>query len=502
MIRRFQAVLRGEERGIIMVGALIVTSFFLITSLAVAEFSVRHYVSTRRTLIASSTINAADAAADAFMAQINQSSTYQGTTNAPGTATNSCTGYTSTPVVLINNSVQGKITYESCVQNGTVANEKLVYVTAKSYLPANASKPTVTRKLKLVINGATAPPTTYGVQSGPGGLYLSGNNAGITAGPVYVSGKLKLDSGARIGSTASPVETYVANNACKNTATNTIQTCTVGQSSNIVGPIQTPNPIYIYGANIYGNVHAVNFKASSDYDTNYTLQHMSNAGYVDATVPADTGLPVESRSAVKATMTTTTPQANANCVWPTNTVTWAAGTHFTGSGQINMYASTPTCKALVKGNIWIDGSIVLSQAQLVVDEGVTTPPIIMIDGSSGFHPTGNSSLIPNSAGVGFKVITYWANSSCSPECTSLNATELANSINTTTMILDGTTQMTGSTIYARWTEIHASVSATVGSLIGQYILIDNGASVKVSSGNSGSTATGGWDVKYYEQIYK
>src|SRR5688500_6557918 len=106
-----------NENGVIIIGALMVTLFFLITSLAVAEFGVSHYSSARRTLQAAGALNAAEAGGDAFMVAINNSSGYQGTNSAPADSSDSC-NHTQTPVTLVNNSAQGKVTYETCVKSG------------------------------------------------------------------------------------------------------------------------------------------------------------------------------------------------------------------------------------------------------------------------------------------------------------------------------------------------------------------------------------------------
>ncbi|HSX41464.1 MAG TPA: hypothetical protein VLF21_02440 [Candidatus Saccharimonadales bacterium] len=457
-----------DQKGVIIIGAFIITFFFIIASLAVAEFGVQHYANTRRTLIAGSAINAAEAGAESFMHQINLSSTYQGTNNAPTTATNSCTGYTMSPVTLVNNSVQGKVTYETCVQNGTASNEKVVLATAKVYLPASATTPTLTRKVKLVINQSFLPAGT--IYTGPGGLIMN-NNVKLPTGPVYVGGKLAMSNGSSIGTTTAPTSVYVEDKACPIPATSAFpQICASGNS------ITTGTT-----ANIYAATHA----------TNNVDRAAAVHGSFDHTAPSIT-LPGANRA------TLTTGISSAGSAPSCSGTTVHLNGHYTGN-----FTAGPNCNVILDGNVWIDGNFTTGNNNTIkVGSSVTVPPNFIIDGSTGFTTGNNNQITANASGVAFNMYTFWsADTSCRPSCSSVTGTNLANSQGVTTINLsNNTTGMSNILFYAVWSKLVLGNNATVGQLIGQTIQLNNNGSVLFTA--SGATISGGWDVRYYEQFYK
>lgn len=486
-----------NQSGVIMIGAFIITLFFVTVSIAVAEFGVTHFVSTKRTLVDYNTLSAAESGADAFLANLAANSNYQGTTNAPANATNSCTGYTSTPVVLTNNSTQGRVTYESCVKNGTIANEKEIFATAKTYLPASSTTPRITRKVRVIVTASTT--GGYAVQTGPGGLEMS-NGATIATGEVYVGGQISLSNNASIGTPLTPSKVYAANKACPTNGGSTYPTtCSQGG-----GPYQ--DPIYACCGNgnsnqkmIYGEVYAVNFRPTSNFDTNRTLSLMGNPGFVSNVVP-NISMPADNRAALKsAGFPTSRTASSANCPHPTDTTTWAGGTRFTG-GDINI---SNNCTVNVTGDIWISGSLTLSNNAKLVSARVDGQPVnIMIDGSSGFRPSNSSTLAVNSAtNAGFNITTYYAAAACSPECTdaTITGSELYNSRNNETIVLSNSFTGVGSKLYARWSTVTVNNSTTIGSITGQRVRLSNSGSI--TFGNSSAGATGNWRVRYYDQVY-
>lgn len=458
-----------------MIGAFIVTFFFLMTSLAVAELGINHYTSTRRTLITAGSLNASEAGADAFMNNINTDTNYQGTTNAPPAATNSCSGFTITPVVLVNNPVQGKITYESCVTPGTIPNEKIVYSTGKVYLPATAASPRVTRKLKLVINQSL--PTGFTIMSGPGGLVL-GNNVRITAGPVYVGGKLSLSNNSTIGSVATPATTYVADIACPVAANSTYPVpCASGNSI-------TTN----INSHVYGDVHVLN---NVDTPANFT-----NAGVVDHNVPP-INLPAADHNTLTAGLANSGAMAAKNCSGGTMHLSG----HYTGSVATNL-AVDNNCTVYLDGNVWIDGNLILGNNDtLKVGPAVGSPINLIIDGSTGFNSGNNAFITASDSSVGLSLYTFWsADSSCTPNCANVTGTALATSQGVTTINLANNAGGSANVqFYARWSKLVLSNNATVGQLIGQAIDLNNNGDIQFS--NSGAGTPSGWDVRYYEQLY-
>jgi hypothetical protein len=485
-----------DERGVIIIGAIIITVFFMTVALALAEFGANHYISTRRTVINNGALNAADAGADAFMYQINNASTYQGTTNAPSAATNSCSGYTITPTVLINNTVQGKVTYESCVQNGAIAGEKIVNVTGKVYLPSTSATPISTRKLRLVISG-TAAAAGYTVQTGNGGLIMS-NTSAVGAGDFYINGRLQMSNSASIGdaSLTKASRVWVSGSGCGSGASYP-QICS-GATGQADLPIYISNP----AAHIYADVHSPNMTGGGS-DGSSTRTRITDGGLIDGIAPV-VPLPDNNRSTVMARNTWVSKPASAgNCPGNGGAITWAAGTHFTGNVSVDH-----GCIVTVAGDIWIDGSLQLSNndTALKVAEGVGTAPNILIDGLAGFKGNNSSALIKNTAGTALQVRTFWSAAGACPTvapsvCPTPTGSNLLTSSNTVTIESSNSFVASGATFYAVWSQVRINNGTDVGQLIGQKINLANSGTITFSGAVVTGSAAGNWNVKYYEQTF-
>lgn len=476
---RGKLIFLNQQDGIIMIGAFIITLFFLAISLSAAEFGVSHYTSTRRTLTTSGALNAAEGGADAFMVQINQASTYQGTTNAPSTATDSCTGYTPAPVTLVSNTPQGKVTYETCVKNGTISGEKIVFSTGKVYQPTTAANPIVTRKVRLVINQVAG--TTYNVMSGPGGLNMS-NNVHILTGPVYVGGKLTLNNGASIGTLLTPVTTYVGDMACPSPATAAYpQVCPSSSVSVITG----------LTSHLYGDTHVANtVDTASRFTQPGATQH--------DTIPA-ISLPPADHATLTAGMSNSGSMASQSC---SGGAMHLSG-HYSGSSGTNLNIAN-NCTVYLDGDTWLDGNLIFgNNSSLTTLGSLATAPNLIIDGSTGLDTGNNGGILTNILGVGLNVYTFYStDSSCNPSCSNVTGTALATSQALTTIKLGNNFLGAANTkFYSRWTGLVVSNNATVGQLIGQRIDLNNNGSIVFSLLGGGSAATT-WNVRYYEQIYQ
>ncbi|HEX7259497.1 MAG TPA: hypothetical protein VF272_01030, partial [Candidatus Saccharimonadia bacterium] len=422
-------------------------------------------------------LNAAEAGAEIFMNNINNDSTYQGTNNAPGTATDSCTGYTSAPVTFVENAIQGKVTYETCVKDGTITGEKMVYATAKVYLPTTAASPRVTRKIRLIINQAL--PASYTIMSGPGGLKL-GNNVRITAGPIYVGGKLEMDNNAVIGSIATPVTTYVADKACPIPANATFPDfCPSGNS------ITTDT-----NSHVYGDTHVLN---NVDAPSRFT-----HNGVVDNIVPP-LNLPPADHATLTSGLSNTTGMSSLNC--PNNGTLHLSG-HYTGTSTSGLTIGN-NCTILLDGNVWLDGNLALgNNSTLRPGDSVATPINLIIDGSTGLTTGNNNFITANASGVGFNVYTFWsADTTCRPNCSNVIGAALADSQGITTINLSNNVSGSANILfYSRWTKLMLNNNITVGQLLGQAIELNNNGNIVFSSNTS--TTPGGWDVRYYERLYR
>ncbi|HVE81136.1 MAG TPA: hypothetical protein VNA68_03320 [Candidatus Dormibacteraeota bacterium] len=480
-----------QQKGIIIVGAFIITFFFIVSSLAIAEFSVSHYSSARRTLIATSALQAAEAGADNFMYNINKDHNYKGTNNALPITTDSCDpSFTVTPITIADNTTQGKVTYESCVKNGSIANEKVVLATGKVYYPQTAAQPIVTRKVKLVLGAVIGNP--YAVQTGAGGLTMS-NTAVVGSGEVYLNGRLKMSNTAQIGTAATPATVHVANNACPRPANALYPLACLANQDGYIGATNQNDAICMTNrAKIWGNVH-VNLQGTNcDIDASGTV----SAGAATVPLPADnrpTLTPIN-YPVIKERVD------NGDCPVGSPVTIWADHTHFKGDVEISH-----NCVVIVKGDIWIDGDLEMTQsAVLTVDPTLTdpnNPPTIAIDGAGGFKPQNQASMNANITGVGFRVITYHANgAACTPNCINLTGPGLATAQGFETITFRNGFTGVNSRFYARWSQVGVENATNVGSLIGQSVVLRNPGTVTFGFTVGGTISA--WDVRHYEQVFK
>ncbi|MBW3538231.1 hypothetical protein KY386_01930 [Candidatus Parcubacteria bacterium] len=452
----------SPQSGIIMIGALATMSFFMVVTLAVAEFGLSHFRSARRSLVALNALAAAEAGAERFMFEINK----PGNNTYPGSGG---------PVVFYSDAVKGEATYETSVAPGSISNEKIVTSIGRIYLPAGSTEPMVTRKVKLTITGSD--PSNYAIQTGPGGLIMT-NSASIGYGTVHVNGYLTMSNSARIGSSSTPVKVLAAHVNCPSGGGSTYpEQCTSGQ------PISLTSP----NAHIYGEVRATN-------QTNGA--QMSNPGLIAGSSASPVGLPTHDRDAQKAAATITRSASDASCSG-SQTKTWAAGTHITG-GNVSL---ANNCEITVSGDVWIDGKLSLSQNSILrVANGLTASPNIMIDGAGVDALTlNNSAVVSANATVGFKFITYHSAATCSPDCTNVTGTDLYNSRDTRTIGINNNSVAAGSIFYARWSKVRLNNGGGVGSIIGQTVELANSGNVTFAT--DGVTGDSVWDVKRYQQVF-
>lgn len=457
-----------DQDGFLMVGVLMIMVFFITITTAIYEYSINSFISSRRSVMVFDALSLAEAGADAFMYNINADANYTGTG----------------AVTLYDDAIKGKGTYETTVANGTITNEKIVTATGKIYFPSTSATPNVTRKVKLVIQGAN--PNPYSVQMGPGGLILK-NGSSINNGEIYVNGYITISNNSTIGSSSTPLNVFIADYQCPS-ANPPGSTFPALCGANPPPPVTFGNN----GSHIYGTVKINNGGSDS---------HMTNPGYTTGTVNPTT-LPDPGRSTIKSTINSTMTAANASsCNSPYKTWT---NVHITGN------VSLPnSCTITIAGNVWIDGNLVTGNNNIFnVDNALSTAPQIMIDGSTGFDGGNGVDLVSNSSGVALSIVTYW-NSDGDPDATTLSGNDLYNSIylsnnrsNPKFTIKTGghTNASSGSTLYARWSGIDVQNSGSVGTIIGQIIQLSNGGSVTFNGTPNISTPTT-WDVRYYEPTY-
>lgn len=407
---------------------------------------------------------AADAGADAAVQQLNTTPTWTGTGGSE---------------VTVLNTTFEKTTYTAIVTDDPVDTlKKTIAVTGRSYSPATSTTPKSVRKYEIGLRGVGG--GSYAVVTGVGGLTME-NSAKIVGGDVYVNGTISLKNSAQIGLTTSPVSVKAAHQSCPISFDSTYpRVCNNGENGQ---PISIQN-----SAKIYGEVRATNQTNGAG---------MQNPGLVAGSTAEPLPLPTHDRSAQVAAVTSTISGGSAGC--SSGTKTWNANLKVTSDVSISN-----GCKVTVHGDVWITGKLTLSNSsELIVLNGLTEPPEIMIDGNSGIELSNSSVLRSNNSStpVGFRVLTYWSTASCSPDCSSVTGIDLANSRGNTTIKIDNGSSGPNTEFYARWTAVTLSNSGNVGAVVGQTVKLTNSAAITFGTPVSGTNVPSAWVVENYRRTY-
>lgn len=446
--------------------ALLITIFFVASAgIVTAQLALSNLLLASVEYYRVNTQFAADAGLDDAIQQLNTDQSYTGT----GTEV---AFYTATGNIF-------KTTYQTTITDDPAGDPYTKYldVDAKAYVPASNTSPRIERKFQIKLRGVSG--GSFSVVTGVGGLYMS-NNAKIVGGNVYVNGEIQLSNSAQIGLTTNPVTVRAAHQICPVPPTSAYpRVCNSGENGQ---PINMS-----VNAKIYGDVQGTN---------QTTGTNMFSPGLQSGS-PSPQSLPTHDRNALKSAIATTITGASTSC--SSGTKTWAANTKITGNVSIS-----GSCKVTVNGDVWITGNISLSNtSQLIVASGLTTSPVLMIDGSSGLDMSQSSTLVSNTNAtpVGFRVVTYWSAASCSPECSDVTGSDLYNSRNTSTISLDNSASGPQTEFYARWSRVTINNSGNVGALVGQTVQLSNSGTITFGSSVSGGFGIAAWVVSTYKRTY-
>lgn len=384
-----------------------------------------------------------------------------------------------------------KTTYDVTVTAGIDDEHKTLNVTAKTYSPNTAASPKVTRKYAMDIEAVTSGNGPTSVSSGVGGLILNAN-AKISGGDVVVDGKITMSNNSQIGLSTNPVNVRVADQICPlDHGSGYPRVCDSALGDTITDPI-----VMGLTSKIYGNVQAKNQTSGTN---------MSNPGLVtcSGTNCDPVALPPFDRtsfkSAVNASGQTMTSTQASTCSG--GVVNWPAGVHITGGNVV-----TPNnCTVKINGNVWIDGSFTPgNNGKVAVQDSLgTTMPDIVVDGSGGITLNNNATVVPNNLGTGAEMLTFWsADTSCSPDCSSITGTDLYTSQNTQTINLDNNGAAPGSILYAYWSKITISNNGAIGAVAGQTVQLSNNAVINFTSSVPGSdNRITTWVKRGYMRVY-
>lgn len=456
--------MKKSENGFILLSILLSTTVLTLMGVAALQIVSSNL---RAAKAEESRVNAqftADAGLDDAIRQLNQDSEWTG-----GSA------------VLLDTPKQ-RTTYETTVTDGSTQFQKFIDVTAHTYTPGSNTTPSHTRKYSVEMRGVGS--GSYSIVSGVGGLIMK-NNSKILGGEVYVNGELSLSNSAQIGLSLLPVKVSVADQSCPlNGGSGYPRVCTAGERS-------SSQPITFAGnSRIYGQVQATN-------QTNGA--NMFSPGLV-AGSPAAAPLPEYDRQGQIDNATNNMTGTQASC--SLGVKTWPANTKITGDVTIS-----GVCVVTVEGNVWITGNLNLRNgAILVVKLGVTTQPVIMVDGNDGVSIRNAAALLANInlSPVGFKIITYASTVACSTAVSSaceVTGTDLYNSKSKLTISIENAASAAETEFYARWSKITINNSGNIGALVGQTVELSNAAAITFGTEVSGFSGPVAWVVNSYKRTY-
>lgn len=449
------ANLKTNQKGTILLIFIITLPFTILMVLYYMSLSLTSYQVGRFDQLHTEAQLAADAGADYAIEQLATNSSWTGSAGE----------------VTLHSDSKLRTTFSASVSSSS--SSKTIAVTGRTYWPASS----VTASRSVSINVNLYPVTTgnYSIVAGAGGLIMS-NNSKVVGGNALINGSITMSNSAQIGLSTNPVNVQVADQICPNPPDATYpRICNSGENGQ---PISINNT-----AHIYGSVTATNQTNGNG---------MSNSGLVAGGSIAPQALPTYDRASQKAAATNNLTGTAASC--SNGSLTWPANTKITGDVNISN-----KCSVTINGNVWITGNLNLSNsAQLVVSNTVaTTRPNIMIDGSTGLTLSQSSQVVANSSNTGVEFYTFYSKASCSPDCTSVTGTDLANSRTLSTITMSNSASAPNSILYAYWSQVQLSNSGQIGAVIGQTIQLSNTATITFgTSSGIGSTT---WVVKGYSR---
>ncbi len=446
-----------KAQGQILVSLLIVVPSMVLIVAAYLNLSASSYRSSRQDQFHTMAQIAADSGADYAIGQLNQNG-----------------NYATTSETTLHSDAQVRTTYSETVTTSSDSNKTITSI-GKTYWPANSLTPATSVTIKVDLRAVQQ--GNYSVIGGEGGLIMS-NTSKIVAGDIFINGTISLSNSAQIGLSTNAVNVDVADQACPVPPDATYpRICNANEAAQ---PITINNT-----AHIYGTVKANN---------QTTGTAMTNPGLVASSGVNPQALPTYDRASQKAAVTTTITGAAASC--SSGTETWAANTKITGDVTISN-----SCKVTVAGNIWITGELRLSNTtqMIVADSLGTTRPNIMVDGEDGAIFKNSAKLVSNASGTGFEIYSFWANASCSPDCTTLSGADLYNSRSSVTISLDNSAQGPQSIFYAYWSKVLVRNSGQLGALVGQTIELQNSGTI--TFGSTTSTGSTFWVANGYRRSF-
>ncbi len=458
-----------DQRGMILVGVIIITSALIVMGLSLSSFTSAQYRVTTENVFRANAILVAEAGVEQSLYELNQSDTFAGF---------------NTEQEYFNDETQGRGVYTSVVAEIPETNAKTITATGKIYRYGTDDLVS-TRIVEVTTVGTNS--EGFSVHTGPGGLILSGS-ANITNSDVYVNGRIIMSGASKIGTHSQPLNVNVANMACptgNNPGPTFPQVCTSG------------DPISLqWSTHIYGTVCATHQTSTGPNPSGNILPGNGGLGLIDDCVAAPVTPPSYDRQAhINNVVIEGSGNSNSYVCnsWPFDRV-WPANLKL--NGNVNIASS---CSLVIRGDTYITGDLSLGgAARIYVDDSVGTDrPVVMVDGT--ITVGGSSQVIANSSGTGVHFISFKSSASCSPNCTSLSGNELKNSQNLQTVTVGGAGNMAGMIFHAYWGKVRLTGSGNVGSAVGQ--TVDLSGAGTITFGTTLSSGERTWTITSYQQKF-
>lgn len=305
------------------------------------------------------------------------------------------------------------------------------------------------------VNPPPGTQSTPGLMIGPGGLWSWFSN--VKAEGMYSKGRLILEDQSKLNISSYRLD--AANTGCGTRATFPV-VCTGQQpiEATSFATSVTASPICAPGQTVMTHL--------TGYQAGCTLPNMN--------------LPTFNKGNFTSSMTTT---VNSNVTCDDSTYTIAHNT------RINGNVLGDFCHGLtLAGNAYITGNFTIrNNSELKVANGVTTPPIIVVNGRVTIDFT---QFRANSSGITPVIISFYSantsgsNCSSSDTCVTIPNTELYDTINSSNHAISLTRypNVRGS-LYAYFGTASINFGRMTGALAGQRVIIDNNSDVNFTAGN-------------------
>lgn len=480
-----------SQNGVVLIGALITILVFLTLALAVSEFGLSHFIGTKRSLTAQRALSVAEAGAERFITELNADADYATTArncdeDQAGWVTEEVFNFTSSGKPQL-----GKGVATVCWRNSPAGfnNEKVIESTGKVYLPASATNPDLTRKIRLTIRGAA--PFNYGVQTGNGPLYIYGNVNFIAE--IHVSDFMYIqDSAANIEGT------YIVAGKNEGESNVTLANCSIYGNDTI-------EDTAVFGRYELVPSCGINYSPSpSENDFGVIAQPLPS---IDK--PAELG------------EIGNDPTRDDPC-WVLSSITTITigDKHYPEAGQAECNASLRSNAAYnVEGNIHIRGNLTVNGNTLRVSETdsngqpIETNVYVIVESTTAADGRividGNgTTVIPNSRGASIVFVSYSNRNPCGIDPPNPRDACKNNGSNNDPADSDYAITIKGNSLslvanfLTETGGINYQGRGSIGSMAAQAIIMKGNGTTTFVQLNVGAADPTIWSVSYYQQIFK